>query len=103
VINLSLGTTNAAHREGFAAVAARAAEAGCDRAIVGSLARRLADALEREAQDMRAYALKREALARGLLTAEEGRAHRETLLLLAGDPALAGPLVNEQERDEAGF
>lgn len=82
---------------------ARAAEAGCDRAIVGSLARRLADALEREAQDMRAYALKREALARGLLTAEEGRAHRETLLLLAGDPALAGPLVNEQERDEAGF
>ncbi|WP_309229229.1 S8 family serine peptidase [Novosphingobium sp. NBM11] len=28
VINLSLGTTNAAHREGFAAVAARAAEAG---------------------------------------------------------------------------
>lgn len=28
VINLSLGTTNAAHREGFAAVAAHAAEAG---------------------------------------------------------------------------
>lgn len=81
---------------------ARAARHGLDTATVRALRRRLADALDRHAQDMRAYALKREALARGLLTAEERRAHQETLLLLAGDPALAGPLMSENDELEFG-
>lgn len=82
---------------------ARATALGTDRALIRALAARLAETLTRDAQDMRGYALKREAYTRGLVTAEESRAHREALLLLAGDPALAQPLVNEQEHDELSF
>ena len=51
----------------------------------------LADALRRNADDMRAYALKREALHRGLLTEEESGAYLNALRRLAGLPALSQP------------
>jgi hypothetical protein len=38
---------------------------------------------------MRSYALKREALRRGLITADEDAAYRHALALLVGRPALA--------------
>lgn len=49
----------------------------------------LAFTLGRDSEDMRSFALKREALSRWLITSEESRAYRETLRLLAGDPLLA--------------
>jgi Dynamin family len=51
----------------------------------------LAAMLQRSSENMRAYALKREALRRGLITAEEGSAYSDALRLLAGQPALALP------------
>jgi len=51
----------------------------------------LAHALRRDAEDMRAYALKREALYRGLVTEEESGAYLDALRRLAGLSALAGP------------
>ena len=53
-----------------------------------ALAATLTAALRRAAHDMRAYALKREALRSGLVTGEEASAHSDTLRLLAGQPAL---------------
>ena len=52
------------------------------------LAAAAADALRRDGDDMRAYALKREALHSGLVTEEESRAHLGALRRLAGLPAL---------------
>jgi hypothetical protein len=52
------------------------------------MVRALADALRRDGDDMRAYALKREALHSGLVTKEESRAHLDALRRLAGLPAL---------------
>ncbi|MDQ2875915.1 MAG: hypothetical protein M3Y33_14450 [Actinomycetota bacterium] len=57
------------------------------RALAGSLAA----ALRRAAQDMRSFALKREALRRGLVTDEEAQAHDGALRLLAGQPSLVRP------------
>ncbi len=54
-----------------------------------AMIRALAAALRRDGEDMRAYALKREALHSGLVTEEESRAHLGALRLLAGLPALA--------------
>ncbi|MDA8320776.1 MAG: dynamin family protein [Actinomycetota bacterium] len=51
----------------------------------------LAAMLQRSSENMRAYALKREALRRGLITAEEASAYSDALRLLAGQPALALP------------
>ncbi len=51
----------------------------------------LTAALQRAAENMRAYALKREALRRGLITAEEASAYADSLRLLAGLPSLARP------------
>ena len=51
----------------------------------------LAHALRRDAEDMRAYALKREALHHGMVTGEESGAYLDALRRLAGLPALAGP------------
>ncbi|MGH3258250.1 MAG: dynamin family protein [Streptosporangiaceae bacterium] len=51
----------------------------------------LADALRPNADDMRAYALNREALRRGLLTEEESGAYLDALRRLAGLPALSRP------------
>lgn len=53
-----------------------------------SLIRGLAAALQRASEDMRAYALKREALHRDLIVNEEERAHLDTLHFLAGRPDL---------------
>jgi GTPase SAR1 family protein len=74
-----------------------AAEPDPERARV--LTEALAATLRREAQDMRSYALKREARFRWLLTDEETRAYRETLRLLAGDQALASVPVIDKELD----
>jgi len=53
-----------------------------------AMVRALADALRRDGDDMRVYALKREGLHSGLVTEEEARAHRGALWRLAGLPAL---------------
>ncbi|MEO7131381.1 MAG: hypothetical protein ABIZ07_08415, partial [Dermatophilaceae bacterium] len=45
--------------------------------------------LLRNSEDMRSYALKREAFDRRLLTDEEALAYLESLQLLAGAPSLA--------------
>ncbi|MDN5765143.1 MAG: dynamin family protein [Humibacillus sp.] len=55
------------------------------RAMVRSLAARL----RRDSEDMRSYALKREAFDQGLLTDEEALAHLASLQLLVGAPSLA--------------
>jgi Dynamin family len=55
----------------------------------------LAATLQRAAEDMRAYALKREALSRGLITADEASAYSDALRLLAGQPSLALPAIPE--------
>lgn len=55
----------------------------------------LATALQRASENMRAYALKREALHRGLITADEASAYSDALRLLAGHPALALPAQPE--------
>jgi hypothetical protein len=62
-----------------------AAESG--RALVNAPA----EALLRASGHMRTYALKREALQRGQVTAEEASAHADALRLLAGQPALVLP------------
>jgi GTPase SAR1 family protein len=51
----------------------------------------LVAALQRASENMRAFALKREALRRGLITADEASASSDALRLLAGQPALAVP------------
>jgi len=60
-----------------------------------AMIRALAEALRRASQDMREYALKREARHSGLVTDEESRAHSDVLRLLAGQPALARPWHSE--------
>ena len=60
-------------------------------AMTGALAATLA----RASENMRAYALKREALQRGLITADEASAYSDALRLLAGQPALALPAEPE--------
>ena len=55
-----------------------------------AMVRALADALRRNADDMRAYALKREAL-HHRLTEEESGAYLDALRRLAGLPALSRP------------
>ena len=63
-------------------------------AMVGTLA----SALDRAAEDMRSYALKREALRRALIAADEADAYRHALRLLAGEPALAQPWEPDADR-----
>jgi ethanolamine utilization protein EutP (predicted NTPase) len=55
----------------------------------------LAATLQRASEDMRAYALKREAMSRGLITADEASAYSDALRLLAGQPSLALPAIPE--------
>jgi Dynamin family len=55
----------------------------------------IAVALARASENMRAYALKREALRRGLITADEASAYSDALRLLAGQPTLALPAQPE--------
>jgi predicted GTPase len=64
-------------------------QAGPSREAGKAMVGELAQALQRAAADMRSYALKREALRRGLITDDEDAAYRHALALLAGRPALA--------------
>ena len=66
-------------------------QAGAPPDVAAGMVGALGHALERAAQDMRSYALKREALRRALISADEADAYRHALRLLAGEPALAQP------------
>jgi hypothetical protein len=59
------------------------------------LARGLADALERAAEDMQMYALLRESLRGHLLTDEERTAYLRTVSRIAGQRRLAYPVRND--------
>ena len=65
--------------------------AGADQPTCRMLLRATATALRRESEDMRSFALKREAYRRGLVTTDESRAYRDALCRLAGLPALTQP------------
>jgi Dynamin family len=67
---------------------ALALSAGASAQTGQALLRGLAARLRRDSEDMRAYALKREAYRSGLVTTEESRAHADALRRLAGLPAL---------------
>jgi hypothetical protein len=70
---------------------ALALSAGLETRAARALLHALAATLRRDSEDMRAYALKREAYHSGLVTAEESRAHLDALRRLAGPPALNQP------------
>jgi hypothetical protein len=70
---------------------AQVLSAGPDPPTGRALLRGLAATLRRESEDMRAFALKREAYRSGLVTAEESRAHLNALRRLAGLASLAQP------------
>jgi hypothetical protein len=53
--------------------------------------------MRRNAEDMRAFVLKREVLRGGLVTEAESGAYRDTLHLLAGQPALVRPWSQDDE------
>lgn len=65
--------------------------AGPDPATGRALMRGLAATLRRDSEDMRGYALKREAYQSGLVTGEESRAHLDALRRLAGLSSLTQP------------
>jgi hypothetical protein len=67
---------------------ARALSAGAEPGTARALLHAPAATLRRDSEDMRAFALKREAYLTGLVTAEESRAHLDALRRLAGPPAL---------------
>jgi len=70
--------------------------AGADPPTCGVLLRAAAAALRRDSEDMRSFALKREAYRRSLVTAEESRAHLDALRRLAGLPALTQPWADQE-------
>lgn len=70
-------------------------QAGPSDAAAQAMVGVLAQALHRASADMRSYALKREALRRGLITADEDAAYRHALALLCGPAALAVPAEAE--------
>jgi GTPase SAR1 family protein len=61
-----------------------------------ALLRGLAARLRRDSEDMRAFALKREAYHSWLVTAEESRAHGDALRRLAGLPSLIQPWADQE-------
>jgi hypothetical protein len=65
-----------------------------------ALASVLAATLRRASGDMRPYALKREALQKNEINADEASAHVATLRLLAGQPALVLPWANASARPD---
>ncbi len=70
---------------------ALALSAGPSPEAAHEMLRALAAALRRDSDDMRGYALKREALHSGLVTDEESRAYQDVLRRLAGPPSLTLP------------
>jgi len=75
---------------------ALALSAGMEPWAARALLRALAAMLRRDSEDMRAYALKREAYRSALVTAEESRAHLDALRRLAGPPALTQPWTDQE-------
>ncbi len=75
---------------------ALALSAGLDAGAARALLQTLAATLRRDSEDMRAYALKREAYHSALVTAEESRAHLDALRRLAGPPALTQPWADQE-------
>jgi hypothetical protein len=63
------------------------------RAMIGTLAA----ALRSAAEDMREYALKREALHNWLVTSEESRAYQDALRQLAGHSSLVTPWAQDAD------
>lgn len=74
---------------------AQALSAGMEPGTARALLHLLAATLRRDSEDMRAFALKREAYRSGLITAEESRAHLDVLRRLAGPPALTQPWTEQ--------
>jgi Dynamin family len=75
---------------------ALALSAGLDAGAAQASLHTLAATLRRDSEDMRAYALKREAYHSALVTAEESRAHLDALHRLAGPPALTQPWTDQE-------
>jgi len=75
---------------------ALALSAGANPRTCRILLRAAATALRRDSEDMRSFALKREAYRRGLVTTEESRAHLDALRRLAGLPALTQPWTDQE-------
>jgi Dynamin family len=75
---------------------ALALSAGVEASVAQALLHALAAILRRDSEDMRAFALKREAYRSGLVTAEESRAHLDALRRLAGPPALTQPWTDQE-------
>jgi len=75
---------------------ALALSAGVEPGEARALLHALAATLRRDSEDMRAFALEREAYRSGLVTAEESRAHLDALRRLAGLPPLT-QLRTDQE------
>jgi hypothetical protein len=75
---------------------ALALSAGLETRAARALLGVLAAALRRDSEDMRAYALKREAYRSGLVTAEESRAYLDALRRLAGPAALTQPWSDQE-------
>jgi ribosome biogenesis GTPase A len=90
IVNIAATTTSQTHPlclRHLALVLAAGPAPDDGRAMV----RALATALRRDSEDMRAFALKREALHSERVSDEESRAYLEVLHLLAGRPELAQP------------
>lgn len=77
---------------------ALALSAGVEDRTARALLNALAATLRRDGEDMRAFALKREAYRSGLVTAEESRAPGRAAQArrLAGPPALAHPWTDQE-------
>jgi hypothetical protein len=75
---------------------ALALSAGVEARIARAMLHALAATLRRDSEDMRAFALKREAYRSGLVTAEESHAHLDALRRLAGPPALTQPWSDQE-------
>jgi nucleotide-binding universal stress UspA family protein len=79
---------------------ALALAAGVEARAAQALLNALAAILRRDSEDMRAFALKREAYRSALVTAEESRAHLDALRRLAGPPALTQPWTDQESGRE---
>jgi Dynamin family len=75
---------------------ALALSAGVEPGAARAALHALAVVLRRDSEDMRAYALKREAYRGALVTPEESRAHLDALRRLVGPPALTQPWTGQE-------
>lgn len=77
--------------------AAKLLEVDLDREVARRVVSALAGRLERRAEDMRTYSLKRESRRRGLVDKEEEAAYQDVLVWLAGHPVLVGMQANKDD------